>query len=162
LREVLRIRRSVTTPTDETVDWRPVHLAYLRKSVRRFGYICESGLRDDAPVRGGKTGAALLERPGGSFHGESLANRSRRWQDVCRCARGLSCSGGPVAADAFSSVVQSDPTRAAHTPRVAHLARARSSEDLEVSLTFRRHQNRLAHAMQKFFVRRSDCGQCAA
>ena len=30
--------------------------------------ICESGLRDDAPVRGGKASSTFLERSRGCFH----------------------------------------------------------------------------------------------
>jgi hypothetical protein len=34
--------------------------------------------------------------------------------------------------------------------------------NLRISLSLRWDQNRFAHAMQKLFVRRSDCGQCTA
>src|SRR6266576_159678 len=76
LRQILRISRRVTAPANEAVDGRPVRLAQLRKRVFRFWYICESGLRDDAPVCRGKTGATFLEGAGGRLqHAKTTKSR---------------------------------------------------------------------------------------
>ena len=76
LGQILRISRRVTAPANEAVDGRPVRLAQLRKRVFRFWYICESGLRDDAPVCRGKTGATFLEGAGGRLqHAKTTKSR---------------------------------------------------------------------------------------
>jgi hypothetical protein len=68
LGQVLRIRRSITAPTNKAVNWRPIRFAQLRERVCGLGFACESGLRDDAPVRGGKTCPAFLECARSRFH----------------------------------------------------------------------------------------------
>src|SRR5262249_25204575 len=70
----------ITAPADKAVNWRPIGFAQLRKRIFRLRSIGESGLCYDAPVRGGKTCPALLERSRGRFHGASLPSCHPQWQ----------------------------------------------------------------------------------
>ena len=77
---ILRISRSVTAPADEAVDWRPIGPAQFRKRVFCLRYICECGLRDNAPMDGGETCAAVLEAARRCLHAASITNEPRQWQ----------------------------------------------------------------------------------
>lgn len=81
LSQILRIRRGVTAPANETVNWRPIRFAELSKSLCCLRRIRESQLRNNAPVRGGKTRAAFLERARSPFHVASITMQSRLLQE---------------------------------------------------------------------------------
>ena len=76
----------------------------------------------------------------------------------------LTCSDGAVRRYFFSGGIRPDRSQDGGYSGVRDLVNylpTKSRMSLS-QLHFRRHQNRLAHAVQKLFVSRNDCGKRAA
>src|ERR1700730_12363813 len=86
LGQILCISRRVTAATDKAVDWRPIRLAQLSKSLLRLRYMCERRLRDDTPMRRGKICAPILESSRPTFHAPRITKDSSLWQSFAAVA----------------------------------------------------------------------------
>src|SRR5438046_5057161 len=78
------MRRRVTTPTDEAVNWRPIHLAQSRQCACRLRQVRERATCDHAPVCGSKTRPAFLQRASSWFHRPSVSNGGRPFTTFLR------------------------------------------------------------------------------
>ncbi len=65
------MRRRVTTPTDEAVNWRPIHLAQSRQCACRLRQVRERATCDNAPVCGSKTRPPSCSVPAVGFIGRA-------------------------------------------------------------------------------------------
>src|SRR5436309_481289 len=78
------MKRRVTTPTDEAVNWRPIHLAQSRQCACRLRQVRECATCDHAPVCGSKTRPAFLQRASSWFHRPSVSNGGRPFTTFLR------------------------------------------------------------------------------